>query len=71
MQPIILFMGIRLEDSTMDITKNSRLESMAKHLMKKTVSLFESTGKKQRVFGDIIYAVDSWKYEINFFLSLM
>jgi len=36
---------------------------MTKHLMEKAVSQFESTGEKQRVFGDIIYAADSWKYE--------
>lgn len=45
------------------IAKNSRLEFMAKDLMEKAVSQFESTGEKQRVFGDIIYAADSWKYE--------
>ncbi len=45
------------------IAKNSRLKSMTKHLMEKAVSQFESTGEKQRVFGDIIYAADSWKYE--------
>ena len=47
----------------MALPKNSRLKSMTKHLMAKAISQFESTGAKQRVFGDIIYAADSWKYE--------
>lgn len=45
------------------ITRNSRLESMTKHLMEKAVTQFESTGEKQRVFGDLIYVANSWKYE--------
>jgi len=45
------------------IARNKRLEAMAGHLMQKAESKFETTGEKQRVFGDLIYAADSWKYE--------
>jgi hypothetical protein len=31
--------------------------------MQKAKFQFENTGEKQRVFGDLLYAADSWKYE--------
>ncbi len=45
------------------IARNPRLELMAQHLMEKAISQFETTGEKQRVFGNLTYAADSWKYE--------
>lgn len=44
------------------IARNSRLESMSSHLMETAISQFEDTGEKQRVFGDLTYAAESWKY---------
>jgi len=33
------------------------------HLMKEAISQFEITSEKQRIFGDLTYAAESWKYE--------
>ncbi len=44
------------------IARNPRLESMSRHLMETAIAQFEDTGKKQRVFGDLAYAADTWKY---------
>lgn len=43
------------------IARNSRLEAQADHLMKKAISQFEITSEKQRIFGDLAYAAESWK----------
>lgn len=44
------------------IARNPRLESMSNHLMETAIAQFEDTGEKQRVFGDLTYAADTWKY---------
>ena len=45
------------------IARNSRLEEQAAPLMKKAKSLFEKDFVKQRLFDDLRYAAESWKYE--------
>lgn len=45
------------------IARNPRLEAQANHLMKQAISQFEIIGEKQRIFGDLIYAAKTWKYE--------
>ena len=45
------------------IARNPRLETKAGHLMERAISEFETTDEKQRVFGDIFYAADTWKSE--------
>ena len=44
------------------IARNPRLESMSNHLMETAMAQFKDTGEKQRVFGDLTYAADTWKY---------
>jgi hypothetical protein len=50
-------------DYIIGIAKNSRLESKASDLMEQAILEFENTGEKQRVFGDITYSANTWKYE--------
>jgi len=45
------------------IARNSRLEKQADFLIKKAREQFEQSGKKQRLFSDIYYAAESWKYK--------
>lgn len=45
------------------IARNTRIEELAKPLIKKAKEQFEAEGKKQRLFGDLRYAADTWKYE--------
>jgi len=45
------------------IAKNSRLLSKIEGLMNNAEELFNETGKKQRLFDDLNYAAESWKYE--------
>lgn len=45
------------------IARNSRLEKQANSLIQEAKTLFEEQGNKQRLFGDLRYAADSWKYE--------
>jgi len=45
------------------IARNARIEKLAKPLIKKAKDQFETEGKKQRLFDDLIYAADTWKYE--------
>jgi len=45
------------------IARNSRLEKQASPLIQKAKASFEEQGKKQRLFGDLRYSADSWKYE--------
>ena len=45
------------------IAKNARLEKQAAPLMQLARNQFEKTGIKQRIFGDLFYAAESWKYE--------
>lgn len=44
------------------IARNPRLESMSNHLMETAIAQFQDTGEKQRVFDDLTYAADTWKY---------
>ena len=50
-------------DYIIGIARNSRLEEQAAPLMKKAKSLFEKDFVKQRLFDDLRYAAESWKYE--------
>lgn len=45
------------------IARNSRLEESTKPVIQKAKDQFELTQKKQRVFNDLSYAAESWKYE--------
>jgi hypothetical protein len=45
------------------IARNARIEKLAKPLIQKAKEQFETEGKKQRLFGDLRYAADTWKYE--------
>ena len=45
------------------IARNSRLEKQAEHLIQKARDQFEQHREKQRLFGDLKYAADTWKYE--------
>jgi len=45
------------------IARNARIEQLAKPLIQKAKEQFEVEGKKQRLFGDMRYAADTWKYE--------
>jgi hypothetical protein len=45
------------------IARNARLEEQAKPLIQKARDQFEQQGEKQRLFGNLKYAADSWKYE--------
>ena len=45
------------------IARNPRLEELAKPLIQKAHHQFEATDKKQRLFDDLRYAAESWKYE--------
>lgn len=45
------------------IARNSRLEEQAKPLIQKARDQFEKQGEKQRLFGNLKYAAESWKYE--------
>lgn len=45
------------------ISQNSRLISKVKDVMNEAETLFKKTGEKQRIFSDISYAAESWKYE--------
>lgn len=45
------------------IAKNSRLEKQAAPLIRFAKNQFEKSGTKQRIFGDVSYAAESWKYE--------
>jgi len=42
---------------------NSRLEKQAEHLIQKARDQFEKHGEKQRLFGNLKYAANTWKYE--------
>ena len=44
------------------IAKNSRLKEQAAPLMETAQSTHQTTGKKVRLFGDVEYAAQSWKY---------
>ena len=44
------------------IARNPRLEFISNHLMETAIAQFEDTGEKQRVFCDLAYAADTWKY---------
>src|SRR3989339_94950 len=50
-------------DYIIGIARNSRLEEQAAPLMKKAKSLFEKDRVKQRLFDDLRYAAESWKYD--------
>lgn len=50
-------------DYIIGIAKNSRLEYKARDFMEQAILEFENTGEKQRVFGDITYSANTWKYE--------
>lgn len=45
------------------IARNARIEELAKPLIQKAKEQFEAEGKKQRLFGELRYAADTWKYE--------
>ena len=45
------------------IAKNARLEKQAAPLVQFAQGQFEKTGSKQRIFGELSYAAESWKYE--------
>ena len=45
------------------IARNPRLEKQADFLIKKARDQYEQSGKKQRLFSDIRYAAQSWKYK--------
>lgn len=45
------------------IARNSRIEKLAKPLIKEARIRFEKEEKKQRLFDDFKYAAESWKYE--------
>ena len=45
------------------IARNSRLEKQAKPLILEARDQFEAQGRKQRLFDDLYYAAESWKYE--------
>lgn len=45
------------------IARNSRLEAQANPLIKKAREQFEKQDEKQRLFGNLKYAAESWKYE--------
>ena len=44
------------------IAKNNRLLAGAKSLINPARNQFAATGQKQRLFDDIVYAADTWKY---------
>ena len=44
------------------IARNSRLEELAKPLIEKARLQFEKQGEKQRLFDNLLYAAESWKY---------
>lgn len=50
-------------DYIIGIARNSRLEEQAAPLMKKAKSLFEKDRVKQRLFDDLRYSAESWKYD--------
>lgn len=50
-------------DYIIGISQNSRLLSKIRDLMNDAENLFNETGKKQRLFDDLHYAAESWKYE--------
>ena len=45
------------------IARNTNLENLSKSLMKKSELLFEKFQEKQRLFGEIQYAAETWKYK--------
>lgn len=45
------------------IGKNNRLEKQADSLIRFAKNQFEKTGAKQRIFGDVSYAAESWSYQ--------
>ena len=45
------------------IARNPRLEKQADFLIKKAQEQYEQSGEKQRLFSDIRYAAESWKYK--------
>jgi len=45
------------------IARNLRLERLAKPLIQEAQDQFETQRKKQRLFDDLFYAAESWKYE--------
>ena len=45
------------------ISKNARLEKQAAPLIQFAQEQFEKSGNKQRIFGELSYAAESWKYE--------
>lgn len=49
-------------DYIVGIAKNSRLKEQAALLMETAQSTFQTTGEKVRLFGNMEYAAQSWKY---------
>lgn len=45
------------------IARNARIEKLANPLIRKAKEQFIVEGKKQRLFGDISYAAETWRYE--------
>lgn len=50
-------------DYIIGIARNSRIEKLAEPLIRKAKEQFDFEEKKQRLFGEIRYAADTWKYE--------
>jgi hypothetical protein len=42
------------------LAKNSRLKELAADLIARAQSLFEASGEKQRIFGEVSYAASTW-----------
>jgi hypothetical protein len=49
-------------DYIVGIAKNSRLLKQAQPLIHEAQRLFDLTGHKQRLFGDLVCAAGSWRY---------
>ena len=45
------------------IARNARIEELANPLIQKAKEQFQIEGRKQRLFDDLSYAADTWKYE--------